>query len=512
MLKLVAIVAVGVLLAVLAYSKYLDSQKDIHELALSEQSNISPTRKNDETAIYRNNQTPHGLPLLTGLQIRHGFKLRNGNLRDIWSIVMGQKNINSVTFIENGNEIKTDVYHLHGIFEKLNLFFKDHEITTVGIAVPLYSFHGFVSSFTCFVNGLTAHHFNHLPRTNPDVDVLIVDEKNLSFALRLDIKLIIVVSEDPLKSFSQQNVINWNELGDLTSLNSDTYSYNYDPEYDSGVPFKDTFNFATTDYSHQNFVSAIATVARSLPLGHELSHNDTLLIGYDDSSVKYWAKIFSVLLFGGSIVVGSSSTLKFDETLIEKYRPTILAIDSKTAKRFFLKHEPKGIIHSLLVSRVNYLLSRGIFSTMAALNEYKSLRLIYIDQLNSSNENNSSAELNQIRSLTGARVISERLIPGVIGSILNTNFYDYRVFTNSKLKNCGTSSLSLEIKLYKYNGLNIEKRHGELCIRGFIIGKPNDEKNLEEAIQKGERVGSEGWMPTGIIGKFGVDGCFYEDQ
>lgn len=478
---------------------------------MNEQSNIAPTRKENETAVYRNNQTPHGLPLLTGLNIRHGFKLRNGNLRDIWSVVMGQKNINSVTFYNNGKETKADIYNLNGAFERLNEFFQEKGCSTIGIAVPVYSFQGFVSMFTCFINGLTAHHFNTLPRSTPEVDILIVHESQLPHALRLNLKLYLVVTDDESTKFSDEHIINWNALGQFKQLTKDNYSYTYDPKYDQGIPLKETYNFVTTTYSHQNFVSAVATVAKSLPLGHELSYNDKLLIGYEDSSVKYWSKILSVLLFGGSIVLGSSSDPKFDDQLIKKYQPTILAIDSKTAKRIFLKNEQHGFIHSLFLQRAQYLLSRGIFSDRAALPGFESLKLIYIDQLNELNGNINTSDLNLIRALSGARIICERFIPGVTGAVLATNYYDYRVFSNSNLKNCGTSSLSLEIKLFKYKDLNIDKRHGELCIRGFIIGRPTDEKTLEEAIQKGEKVGSEGWMPTGIIGKFGVDGCFYEN-
>jgi len=510
MLVLVFVAALVVFLVVI-FSKFLESQKDIHELALNQQSNISPTRKSDETAVYRNNQTPHGLPLLTGLQIRQGFKLRNGNLRDIWSVVMGQKNVNGVTFVNNGKEIKLDAYNLNGVFKKLNKFFVDNECSTIGVAVPIYSYHGFISTFTCFINGLTAHHFNRLPRSQPNVDVLIVDEKDLSQALRLKFKLIVVICENGSRTFTQSNVINWSSLGDLSTISDGSYSYTYQSEYDQGTPLIDTYDFVTTAYSHQNFVSAVASVARSLPLGHEFSFKDSLLIGYEDSSIKFWSKILSVLLFGGSVIIGTSSDPKFDEELIQRYNPTILALDSKTTKRFFLKNEENGLIQSILSSGAQYLLTRGIFSQFAALSEFKSLRLIYIDQLNKTNENVSTTELNLIRSLAGARIVCERFIPRVIGSILATNFYDYRIFTNSRLKNCGTSSLSLEIKLFKCKDLDIDKRHGELCVRGFIIGRPQDKNDLENAIQSGERVGSEGWMPTGIVGKLGVDGCFYED-
>ncbi|CCH45044.1 putative secreted protein [Wickerhamomyces ciferrii] len=515
MWKLVASVVLVLWISSYLYSLYLDSQKDIHELALKEQSNISPTRKEDETAIYRNNQTPHGLPLTTGLQVRHGFKLRNGNLRDVWSVIMSKKNINNLTFLNQGIETIVDIYTLNSAIGKVASFAKEHNCQTIGTTAPLYSFEGFVTTIACFVNGLTIHNFNHLPRSTPkDIDLMIIPESELNFALKLNFKLILVICEDRSKTFKQSNLINWSILGDLFETKLEKYEYKYKPEYDDGTPYIETHNFKTTSYSHQNFVSSIAATTKELPLGHELNNQDKILIGYESSSVKYLSKILTILLFGGSIVLGNSNDSIFKPDLIGKYSITILAVDSNTAKRFFLNSETlkqyNGLINSILFKRAQYLLGKGIFTQFASLSKFKTLRLIYIDQLNEKNQQISIPDLNKIRVISNARIITERYFPGVIGPILSTNFYDYRIFTNPKLKNRGTSSLSLELKLFKYKDLDIEKRNGELCIRGFIIGKPSDHEDLINAIQRGEEVGSEGWMPTGIIGKLGVDGCFYE--
>lgn len=59
--------------------------------------------------------------------------------------------------------------------------------------------------------------------------------------------------------------------------------------------------------------------------------------------------------------------------------------------------------------------------------------------------------------------------------------------------------------------LNIEKKQGMLCIRGFSIGKPVESDRLEKALHLAERFGGgEGWMPlVGVFGLFGQDGCLY---
>ncbi|CDR36766.1 CYFA0S01e04280g1_1 [Cyberlindnera fabianii] len=504
-----------VIISFVVYTRYyLEWRRDIHELALNQQASISGSRKEDETAVYRSNQTPHGMPLMTGLQIRQSFRLRNGNLRDIWSVVMSQKHkTGRFMFLDQGRKVSCDVDNTNAVFKRLVQFFTHNDCYTVGVAVPVNTYHGFVATMACWTHGLTVHTFNQLPRTQPeDVEVLIISEPQLKHALSFNYKKIIVVSSSEHKVFSDNGtILNWTELGDLNGLSDPVYEYKYDPKYDEGTPLIDTHNFVTTSYTHQNFVSSVASIVKSLPLGHEFTDNERLLIGYSGSTLNYWPKIFAILLFGGSVIIGSSTDPSFGDA-IQACSPTILAIDPEGAKRQLLIEEKRGWIGALREHRARHLLSEGIFTDGAMLPRFKSLKIVFIGDDGSSRSNRlSSQDMMKMRILCGARVIGERFVPGVIGSVISTNYYDYRVFSNDKLVNRGACSQSLEIKLFRYRDLHIEKRHGELCIRGFTIGKPVGTQQLERAIISGERVGSEGWMPTGVIGKFGVDGCFYED-
>lgn len=495
-------------LALYCYNQYVLHQRDIHEIALNQQANISTSRKETETAVYRNNQTPHGMPLLTGLSIRNGFRLRNGNLRDIWSVVMGQKAKDSrLTFLSQDGTMVCDLDNLSAVFKRLALYFSTNECQKIGIAVPVYTYHGFVSTMACWMHGLTVFTFNKLPRSQYDIDLLIVDEAQLKFALMFNYKRILVVSTDKDKTYDVANVSNWGELGELEMLRDEAFDYSYDPSYDDILPLMDVHDFKCTSYTQQNFVSAVATTIKSLPLGYELGR-DRILIGYGDSTINYWPKVLSGLLCGGSVCLGTTKDIIFEDAIIT-YHPTILCLDADFAEKYTLPKIPQGWIYSLKLHRAMHLLSQGVFSHNASSKDFEDLRLIYIgDQ---ERRSLSSELLTTIRAFCGSRLICERYKSGIIGPVLSTNYYDYRIFTNNSLTNRGTSPLSLETKLCQYKNLDISKRHGELCVRGFTIGKPFGKTELENAIKEGERVGSEGWMPTGIIGKIGIDGCFYED-
>jgi hypothetical protein len=255
---------------------------------------------------------------------------------------------------------------------------------------------------------------------------------------------------------------------------------------------------------------------KSIPLGHEFSSKDVLLVNDFTNQVHYWSKIFAVLLFGGSIIFqsSSSSSSKNQQQLLDVitiHKPTLLLIEPRSAQELLLtSKEQLSWFQNIKLSRAQHLLSEIIFTTQAQLSHFESLRLIYITTQHISEPSLSSSDLTSLRALTGSRIINERTLPQLSGPLTATNFYDYRIFTNRNLHNRGTASQSLEMKLFKTQGLDIEKRKGELCIRGFVIGRPINPDQLERAIEEGERVGSEGWMPTGLKGTFGRDGCFYE--
>lgn len=477
---------VTVCLFYVCYDKYLKSQRDIHELALQEQSNISVSRKSDETAIYRNNLIPHEMPLVTGLQIRQGFKLRDGNIRDIWSVGMNHK---TSTFQFTDENIKLSIFQLNSSIKQLNEIFKQKQVKVVGSCIPCGSIEGFITGMTCFTNGLTFYSFDGIPRFKPEVDIMIIKKSQLNFIKPLGLNLFIIEDD-------------WSINYDKSDPN---FEYKYQNSYDQGIPLINSIGNKSYSFTHQNFVSATSSLVKAIPLGHEFNSKDLLLVHKFNNQIHFWSKIFAIILFGGSIISNNSN-----ELLIQELKPTIVLINTETAKHLLNRITSKlSIFQNLKISRSQQLLSDGIFSYNSQLSGFKHLRLMYITTYAKFDDTISSLNLTLLRSLTGSRIINERILNQLSGPLTSTNFYDYRVFSNN-IVNRGTSSLSLEMKLFKKDGLDIEKKKGELCIRGFIVGRPTDQKELENAINEGERVGSEGWMPTGITGTFGRDGCLYE--
>lgn len=514
MWKEVAAAIVVIIIVSFIYSKYLESQKDIHELALSSQSDISPTRKPNETSIYRNNQVPHGMPLATGLQIRQGYRIRDGNLRDIWSVVMSSSKPIEVEFIDenvklNNLQINFGIKQLFKVFHSLSA-------VKIGTLTPITNSIGFLSFFTCFINGITIENFssinNNLVRLDLDseLDLLILDESQTKKIANLANrpKNTIIIYEDFILINENKKIMK----GDLFKVEDSEFEYEYDPEFDKIMPLID-HSLQKTGYTQRNIVSAVSSIVKTIPIGHEFNQEDRSLfiIEEKNNTIHCLPKLLTMLLFRAKISFIKDTSFfdnncdKVNPVLIEKMSPTIIATSSQFAKKLLLLETT--FVGELFQKRSEYLLSEGIFTKKSSVQEFNSVRLVYLNQ---SFNPLTSEELNLLRIKLGSRIICERFIDSVIGSILNTNFYDYRVF-NSKIVNRGTSSLSLEIKLFKFRELDIDKKVGELCIRGFIIGKPLNEKDLNLAAIKGERVGSEGWVPTGIIGKFGNDGCFYED-
>ena len=79
-----------VVLIVLAYPIIFPTEPDTHPFLLSRQSTASDVRQHGESAIYRSNETPHGMPLRSGLNFRGKGTAawssgKDGDLRDIWN-------------------------------------------------------------------------------------------------------------------------------------------------------------------------------------------------------------------------------------------------------------------------------------------------------------------------------------------------------------------------------------------------------------------------------------------
>lgn len=84
---------VALLAAVISYRIMTSRDPDVHPLLLARQSSPSPVRNPGESAVYRSQAAPHGMPLNPGLNVKDAgaskwSRGRDGDLRDVWRKVV----------------------------------------------------------------------------------------------------------------------------------------------------------------------------------------------------------------------------------------------------------------------------------------------------------------------------------------------------------------------------------------------------------------------------------------
>lgn len=532
----------------------LDFMRDWTQVALNQQSNVSSVRKEKESAHYRNFLIPLGFPLTTGLSLSLGYKSRNGNVCDIWNAVMevgeGQNTIQ--LYNENGQLEKFSLSRLNGLVKKILQLEGIEKCRRIGITVPINTIQGFVLTIAGMVRSVThsapIQMLSSVPRSKIDgLDIIVIPTWKSYTRLNGSenwYSKILILEKQPMIENMPANVIFWDDLvnGSLTDSKFD-YTCPEDMSDDKkDLMYVTSPQNQTNRFSQMNLVSTVASCIKGFPVDHSLSEKDNLLVGAQQSkplkSLSIWPKLFAVLLHGGSV-----SFLKVTDTNLNNLDGVTLA--SLSRQEIEVLHREILSNNTSIFDRIKKkwaetLFSEGIFTQFAKkkISSIKNMRCIYvvnellnadiISSLDSSKIESydtatvgnvlSSKLLGDIRSEFGCRVIQELVCPYMLmGIISGTNYYDYRVFPENvdKLLACfGTLETNLEAKMVEViskKELDVTKRQGMLCIRGYSIGKPLDEERLNHALQLSDTVGgADGWMPLiGVFGLFGTDGCLY---
>lgn len=455
-----------------------------------------------------------------------------------------------------GKDHSTSLESINGMINTIlsNEQFKD--VKDIGINVSVASSSGFALMVAAMLrsvtgNGGVPHILNAVPRERIEsLDVLAIDSWSKYERLGESkdwYKLIIICEPKTGKNgnhLEYSNVITFDKLiSDYKQDKVFRYSPPDDNLDDKKALLKISFQNMTTEFSQLNLVSSLATFIKGFPMNHEITGKDCLTILLRDTSknsnisLQMWTKLLSVLLHGGSISF-------IDQTLTMRNIPTtttllLTELDSlkKLADSVKNQDPPISILQRLKLSYSKTLISEGIFTQVGkhSLPELDQLRCIFVaDSLEGTEQITTfkssipklqkekyfnsldTRQLNSLRAIFGSRIVIELYCPYLIfGPIFQTNFYDYRVFSDSVNKNfiCfGTLSTSLEGKLIAtLNDLDITKRQGMLCVRGFTIGKPLESSRQDAARKLSAQLGGgEGWMPlNGVFGLWGKDGCFY---
>lgn len=526
---------------------YLKIKRDFTSVALNQQSNIASVRKENETAYYRNFLVPLGFPLITGLGLSLKYKVRNGNFGDVWKAIMELSGKNQIKFT-NGST-SSSLAAINGMAQHV---FKTalEDVKNVGIAVPPSSLEGFVISIASMIGSIRGtcvpHFLSAIPRERIEgLDVLVIDSWTSFQMLSGSEKWykLVIVCASPTTQAVPKNVKSWQEI---VEGHQESDRFEYDPPEDNS---DDTKAFAcdtspcnsTSSFTQGCLVSGIASFVQEFPAGHELSEKDTLGVstnlGQASLAIHFWHKAFAVLLHGGSL-----SFLSINSSELSALNDTTLLFIEPSELTGILQQIKVG--SSSLLSRIRFalavtLLSEGVFTRIGQYSSasFDKLRCIFLAELiqdtqliasfpkdvpahkqQTSPKSFTTETLNFVRAHLGARVVVELYCPFIImGPLSQTNFYDYRVLpaaVDSRFICCGPLATSLEGKMVQTDQntkLDITKRQGMLCIRGFTIGKPVEPDRLQNAMTLSEGFGGgEGWMPlVGVFGLWGQDGCLY---
>lgn len=540
----------------------IDNKRDLSDIALNEQSNITSVRKTNETALYRNFLVPIGFPLTTGLGLSLGYKIRNGNFMDVWKAIM-DVTIEKNNFIKFHGE-KYTIPQLNGMANHIiETVYEKYDVKQIGVNISASTQQGFVISIASMIHSIRSvngngllHYLASVPRQKmEDIDVLVIDSWQ-SFRMLNNsehwYKLVIVCDDSnsvlkPDNLDQLDNVKTWNQI--ITGYSPES-QFTYEPPKDNSDELKlllniTTFTNKTTSFNQLNLVSSISAFIKTFPLNNELSSNDTIAHISDSFAVtktnlQIWTKLLAVLLHGGSAKLLTESNVSLDDikdTTLLVANPSAISTLTKNIKT---THNSDGLIASIKQSIATSLLSEGIMTKLAkfSIHQLSGLRAIYlveelsnesqilsfnkkIPKKSSSKQINgkfTSTKLNHFRAIFGSRLIVELYCPYIImGPISQTNFFDYRIFpkvVDNNVTCVGSMTTTLEGKMVvteSNDDLDIEKRQGMLCVRGFTVGRPISEERLTLASDLSNDVaGGEGWMPlVGVFGLWGQDGCLY---
>lgn len=467
----------------------MNQWRDVPTLYLHQQLFAAPTRFENESPIYRSIKCddPETAPRV-GLDIRYDhYKLRHGNFCDIWLLALVNAVANPHMKIQFDQELFL-VYQINSLVQQYVGRLSSVSSVTIHSRLWLRTPAAFAVMVAAFITQTTVELYDSkdTPVDGDAIHMFASDADSGSVAT-------IDAHEKPQESSSEFN----NE---------------YHFEKDKGIALRFAHQvsaglISTTDFTQLNFVSATASTLRHLPQAHAFCPQDLLLVvmGNDNSSdlVGSLVKVLAALVAGSSICMVD---LEINWSQVTHLQPSIVLALARDFDRIVAG--ATGTANSLFVNQ----LSRGIFWSPNIV-EKQGIRLLYLQQLIFDAQHKTLLELNNVRSVLGARLVYERFNYTVAGPIILTDFYDYRVH-NVSCRGSGALSQSLEAKL---RSVGPDDR-GRVFIRGYTIGKlalKLDSKldaKLNPAQQPGrhpENNEMDGFMPLNVMGQWGADGCLY---
>lgn len=478
-------VLISIFGAFVCYTRYLDFNRDVPPEYLNQQSVVEQTRKPNELAIHKSTKLDYSTGLRVGLGIRYDhYKLRNGNLNDIWEIFIKSCALNEKPTITVGGEsIRVDQLN-HAVHQLLDLMLNWGNVSELALSSEIL----FADKYTlaaiiaAFLSQIPVHIYEKKTERLIDENAVLVTE---GFELR--------------RKADNSSLFQFTTL-DFSSAKTDFHN-EYTVEKDRGIALKVSARLnhkvvSSTVFTQLNLVSAVASCIKHLPPSKQINKEDTLVIVQDrTSSEGILNEIIKVLSL---FVVGSKLVLTSHEADYLTYKPTVLVMNVRNIK----KHEKAPSGFSKLVYYHNlFSLTRLRFSSGSKL--HSQLRLIYVHRDVNKGE---YTNWNSLRATLGVNIVEEIGQFNIAGPFIVTDYFEYRVFPQKlteSISAAGGIVQANEIKLLNFDAT----QSGDLAVRGYNIGKA---VTIMEGVGESKVTpDDEGFHKLPHIARWGTDGCLY---
>ncbi|KAK4250348.1 hypothetical protein C7999DRAFT_38654 [Corynascus novoguineensis] len=457
----------------LTYQIATRQDPDTHPFLLARQAQGSAVRQPGQSAVYRSQAAPHGMPLNASLNVKDPgaskwSRGRDGDLRDVWrQAVVGvqedgpNKGATGRIFTVLGTD-KTIEHPLADITRQINLI-GQHIADQGGNRVAIYlpnSVELIATLFACAFYNLTAV---ILPFDEPADAVLSMLRRSAadtvvtapgSFPFDAVVKgypslrqLVWVVDEGskhmdwnevPQGTGSSVNVSTWQEIVNDSPVDAGKEL----PPLEGQKEPRDITVFWKSKPGQQeelvrftsaNIVSGIAAQIFAVPTSQRMGPSDLFLPADSLANTHTLILTLTALFSNASVAFNSVAAQADDLTVAARGSPSPTILVATPAALLKTHQEFTSRINSSLIARLHHrlqvrkLTQNGVMP--AGGSSDKKLRLIFVaERVGAGTPVLSTAVLTDLRAFTGARILYALTAAKVAGAATQTTFFDYRVF------------------------------------------------------------------------------------
>ncbi|UNI18881.1 RNA helicase [Purpureocillium takamizusanense] len=514
---------VTLLVAVVTYRIMSAREPDVHPMLLARQAIPATVRNEGESAVYRSQAAPHGMPLNTGLNVKDAgaskwSRGRDGDLRDVWRRAAsgGEDGARGKILTVHGSE-KVVEHKLEDINRQINIIGR-HIADQGGIKVAIYlpnSIELLITLFACsFYPNLTtvlipfdvsSEELVSMLRRSA-VDTVVTAPGAFPFdavvkaypSLR---QLIWVVDEGsshmdwnevPEGTGGSVNVATWQDIVNdaPAAVGAELPAVNLDYNPQDMVTFWQSKQGQLEEmvrFTQANLVAGIAGQMAAIPTKERLNPSDLFLPADSLTNIHTLVLTLTALYSNASVALTSVAGRSPDLVLATRgVAPTVVVASPGTMLKAHA--DSAGRLTSALAKLSHSLLSRnltqeGVLSTSHPLASFSAgarpaigttpgkLRVVFVaDRAGADSPHLSPSVLSDLRVFTGARVVYALAAARVAGAVSQTAFYDYRTEASGK-GHFGAPPTSVEVFLkdkgaYKTTDDVIE---GEIVARGPCV-------------------------------------------